>query len=283
MHSETYRLSAYLNDGETFHYARKLLAKRFPPKAHDHDFFEVFLIVKGRTLHWINGSNQQLERGQLMFMRPSDKHAFRAGAEGCEIVNVMFRKGTAQHLVSRYAETIAGRFFDAPGALPELHTLGPRQFERALGVTAQLQTADRALARIEEFLLTLVNRVAVPAPHVVTTGPAWFSAACSAAQNIEVFSKGAPGFIEAAGRSHEHVCRTCKDVLGVTPTDYINRLRIDHAARLLRTEDTSIEAIAALCGFENTSYFYRLFQRNYGDTPRRYRAAQKRDPFAAAD
>ncbi|MEM9349905.1 MAG: AraC family transcriptional regulator [Pseudomonadota bacterium] len=281
METETYRLEAYLNAGETFHYARKALSKRFPAKAHDHDFFEVFLITKGRTAHWINGTLQNLEQGQLMFIRPADAHAFRAARSGCEIVNVMFRQDTAEHLLRRYADVIAGRFFAATSPLPELHTLGPRQFERALGVAAQLQTTDRALARIEEFLLTLVNRVTVPEPHIVTTGPAWFSAACSAAQNIEVFSQGAPGFIAAAGRSHEHVCRTCRDVLGVTPTDYINRIRIDHAARLLRTEDTSIETIASLCGFENTSYFYRLFARSFGETPKRYRAAQKRDPFAA--
>ncbi|MEO0484337.1 MAG: AraC family transcriptional regulator [Pseudomonadota bacterium] len=282
MLTQTYRLSSYLDPGERFHYARKSLATRFPDRAHDHDFYELFLIAQGRTQHWINGVTQALEPGQLMFVRPSDAHAFRADRkDGCTIINVMFEIGTAEHLLSRYADTIAGRFFAAPGALPELHTLGPRQFERALTMAAQLQTADRSLARIEEFLLAFVNRVAVPAPHVVTSGPAWFSAACSAAQNVEVFRQGAPGFIAAAGRSHEHVCRTCREVLGVTPTDYINRIRIDHAARLLRTEDTSIEAIASLCGFETTSYFYRLFARVYGDTPRRYRSAHRRDPFAA--
>ncbi|MEM6897563.1 MAG: AraC family transcriptional regulator [Pseudomonadota bacterium] len=283
MDHETYRLQAYLNQGETFHYARKALSKRFPARAHDHDFYEVFLILRGRTHHWINGASQMLEQGQLMFMRPADTHAFKAAPEGCEIINVMFRQETAQHLMRRYFDTISGRFFATEGPLPERHTLGPRQFERAVAVMTQLQTADRTLARIEEFLLMLVNRVAVPTPHVVTQGPAWFSAACSAAQHIEVFSQGAPGFIAAAGRSHEHVCRTCREVLGLTPTDYINRIRIDHAARLLRTEDTSVEAIAGLCGFENTSYFYRLFSRTFGDTPKRYRAAQKRDPFAAAD
>ncbi|MEO0871202.1 MAG: helix-turn-helix domain-containing protein [Pseudomonadota bacterium] len=283
MKTETYRLASYLAHGESFHYARKMLAKRFPARAHTHDFHEVFLITRGRTAHWINGQMQTLAEGQLVFIRPHDAHAFRAAREGCEIVNVMYESASAAHLVARYGDTLRGRFFDAPGALPELHTLGPQQFERALAIAGQLQTADRTLARIEEFLLTLCNRVAVPSAQGVAAGPAWFSAACSAAQDIEVFRLGAAGFIAAAGRSHEHVCRTCKEVLGLTPTDYVNRIRIDHAARLLRTEDASIEAIASRCGFENTSYFYRLFARSMGETPKRYRAAQKRDPFAAAD
>ncbi|MEM6728962.1 MAG: AraC family transcriptional regulator [Pseudomonadota bacterium] len=284
MERETYRLDSYLAATETFHYARRTLAKRWPVRVHDHDFYEVFLITRGRTLHWINGVTQTLDAGQLVFIRPHDTHAFKAdGALGCETLNVMYRPETAEHLLMRYSESLAGRFFGAQSPLPECHTLGPRQFERALAISTQLQTADRTLARIEEFLLALVNRVAVPDADVVTSGPAWFSAACSAAQNIEVFRLGAPGFIAAAGRSHEHVCRTCKEVLGVTPTDYINGLRIAHAARLLRTEDTPIETIASRCGFENTSYFYRLFARIHGETPKRYRAASKRDPFAAAD
>ncbi|MEO1704157.1 MAG: AraC family ligand binding domain-containing protein, partial [Pseudomonadota bacterium] len=129
MQTETYRLEAYLRDGETFHYARKLLSKRFPPLAHDHDFYEIFMIIRGRTQHWINGVTQTLEQGQLMFMRPGDAHAFRAAREGCEIINVMYRSDTATHLLERYADTLSGRFFGSHAPLPELHTLGPRQFE----------------------------------------------------------------------------------------------------------------------------------------------------------
>ncbi|MCH2077260.1 MAG: helix-turn-helix domain-containing protein [Rhodobacteraceae bacterium] len=58
---------------------------------------------------------------------------------------------------------------------------------------------------------------------------------------------------------------------------------MDHAARLLRTEDTNIEKVASICGFENTSYFYRLFARQFGATAKRYRSTHKRDPFAAMD
>ena len=282
MDSETFHINGYLAPSEAFHYARKQLARRFPRKAHDHDFFEVFLIVDGRTAHWVNGVTQVLEPGQLVFMRPSDTHAFRADrVQGCEIINIMFRTDSAEHLIKRYHDTLSGRFFASKADIPELHTLGPARFKRALNVSSQLQTADRTLARIEEFLLALTNRVAVPETRAVRTAPRWFSAACNAAQHPEVFRDGAAGFIAAAGRSHEHVCRTCKDVLGVTPTDYINRIRIDHAARLLRTEDSSIEAIAEICGFQNTSYFYRLFERTHHTTPRRYRFENQRDPFDA--
>lgn len=280
MRHKRFFIDDYIKPHEAFHFARKHLEKRFPEKAHDHDYFEVFLIERGRTAHWINGEMQTLEPGQLMFIRPHDQHALKADRVlGCQIINVMFRISTAEHLATRYKDVLADRFFDSKSDQPELHTLGPARFERAVNVAGQLKTAHRTLARIEEFLLTLTNRVADVSSRTDSLVPGWFSAACSAAQAPDVFRRGAPGFVEACGRSHEHVCRTCSAVFGVTPTAFINRIRIEHAAHLLRADDLSIEQVADACGFDNKSYFYRLFQRQYGLTPRRYRLQNQRNPF----
>lgn len=280
MEKTTFHIDNYIRPDEAFHFARKRLAKRFPEAAHDHDYFEVFLIESGKTAHWINGVSQVLEPGQLAFLRPHDVHAFSANKKtGCQIINVMFRAETAAHLAQRYAPSVAGRFFDAATPLPEVHMLSEARFTRAVNVAQQLQTSHRSLARIEEFLLFLTNRVAHAAVSDQNEAPKWFSEACSAAQSREVFSQGATGFIKVAGRSHEHVCRTCKAVTGMTPSEYINKIRLEYAGHLLRSDEVSIDDVVDDCGFENTSYFYRLFRRQFGTTPKAYRRANQRDPF----
>lgn len=284
MQKTTFRIENYIRPDEAFHFARKRLASRFPDRAHDHNFFEVFLIESGKTAHWINGETQMLKPGQLAFVRPNDIHAFRADkSTGCQIINVMFRVETAEHLAKRYSDAIAGRFFDASSRLPDMHSLGPARFARAINVAQQLQTAHRSLARIEEYLLVLTNRVADASSGVSNSVPRWFAEACSAAQSQEVFSKGAAGFIAAAGRSHEHVCRTCKMVTGFTPSEYINQIRIEFAAHMLRSDERSIDDVVEACGFDNNSYFYRLFRRQYGTTPRQYRLRNLRDPFQSSN
>lgn len=280
MEKTRFLIDSYIRPDEAFHFARKSLATRYPARFHDHDFFEVFLIESGRTEHWVNGVTQVLEPGHLVFMRPNDVHAFKANRKtGCQIINVMFRTETAAHLAGRYETAIGGRVFDAKTELPEMHTLGPARFARAMNVSLQLQTAHRDLARIEEFLLVLINRVAHATSGVTKAAPKWFSEACSAAQSAEVFRQGTKGFIAAAGRSQEHVCRTCKTVLGMTPTEFINRIRIEHAGHLLRSDEASIDDIIESCGFENSGYFYRLFRRQYDTTPRAFRLRYQRDPF----
>ncbi|MEO0497222.1 MAG: AraC family transcriptional regulator [Pseudomonadota bacterium] len=280
MDKTTFRIADYIERDEAFHFARKRLATRFPRKAHDHDFYEVFLIENGKTSHWINGTTQTLEAGQLAFLRPNDAHAFCADKGiGCQIINVMFRTETAAHLASRYEQSIGGLFFNSKADLPEIHTLGQARFARAVAVARQLQTSHRSLAGIEEFLLFLTNRVAHHSVSNHHAAPAWFTEACNAAQSPEVFMLGATGFIELAGRSREHVSRTCKAVTGMTPTEYVNGIRIEYAAQLLRTGEASIDEIVSECGFENVSYFYRLFRQQIGSTPKAHRNEYLRDPF----
>ncbi|MEL6957380.1 MAG: AraC family transcriptional regulator [Pseudomonadota bacterium] len=280
MQKTRFRVDDYMKPGEAFHFARKPLAKRYPDRAHDHDYFEVFVIERGRTAHWVNGVTQTLEAGQLTFVRPSDVHAFRADRSvGCQIINVMFRPETAVHLADRYPDTVGERFFDSAAPLPELHTLGPARFARAITMAEQLQTAERSLARIEEFLLALINRVAHASSGVTSSQPRWFAEACSAALSPDVFRLGGQGLVKAAGRSHEHVCRTCKAATGYTPSEYVNRIRVEHAAQLLRSTEEPVADIIQGCGFENVSHFYRLFRKQIGMTPRTFRLQNAQDPF----
>lgn len=279
-----FKIESYLRDRGSTHVARKLLAKRWPKQAHNHDYYEVFLIEKGSTEHWINGRLEVLSQGHVVYIRPDDAHAFRANAEtGCGIINVMFRIETAHHLRSRYAEEFVGRFFDAPGDAPDTYFLRGPRMERAINVAQDLANSKQSLARAEEFLLTLANRIIDPVARMNPGAPQWLIDACIAAQDPEVFRAGAPGFVAAAGRSHEHVCRTCQQVLGISPSTYINRVRVEHAADQLARTTLAIPEIVAHCGIENVSHFYRLFRNHYGTTPRAYRRRHQLNPFEMSD
>ena len=62
-----------------------------------------------------------------------------------------------------------------------------------------------------------------------------------------------------------------KKETGSTLTDYVNRLRIDHAIFLLNVTDMQIQTIAQYCGIPDVNYFTKLFKRNVGKTPKEYR------------
>ena len=75
----------------------------------------------------------------------------------------------------------------------------------------------------------------------------------------------------AAGLSGSHFSHLIRDKTGRTFTDLMAQYRVDRAKTLLRRTDKSIIQIALECGFDEQSYFARVFKRLTGTTPRAYR------------
>ena len=105
----------------------------------------------------------------------------------------------------------------------------------------------------------------------VANMPEWLQAALLKVQEPEYFSLGAKGFVSAAGRSHEHVTRACRQHLGKTPTQLVNEARMRRAAHSLRMTSLSVLEIALDCGFQNLANFNRWFRKVTGTVPRDYR------------
>lgn len=74
--------------------------------------------------------------------------------------------------------------------------------------------------------------------------------------------------------SPKYFCTYFKSVFGVTFTSYLNHLRIEQACLLLSTTDLPVMEVGFECGFENFSYFIKLFKRRTGQTPGKYRRTE---------
>ena len=78
----------------------------------------------------------------------------------------------------------------------------------------------------------------------------------------------------AYGVSLAYVSECVRAQTGRTYKELLQKHRMETAARLLRRSDLNIQQIIAQVGYENTSYFYRLFHERYGQSPREYRRAR---------
>ncbi|VVD32119.1 DNA-binding domain-containing protein, AraC-type [Paraburkholderia dioscoreae] len=74
-----------------------------------------------------------------------------------------------------------------------------------------------------------------------------------------------------AGLSSFHFARVFRRETGETPHQFVTRLRLEEAARLLYATDQTVLQIALAVGFENASHFSVQFKRDYGVTPLAYR------------
>lgn len=79
---------------------------------------------------------------------------------------------------------------------------------------------------------------------------------------------------DVAGMSPKYFCRFFKEMTERSPIDYVNYYRIECASEQLSTTDSSITEIAINCGFNDMSYFSKLFKRYKGVSPRQYLSTQ---------
>ena len=79
---------------------------------------------------------------------------------------------------------------------------------------------------------------------------------------------------EAAAVSQRHLERVFFEVCGLSPMAYLLELRLRHASLLLRGTSKTVAEIAGECGFEDPSYFARVFKRKYGAPPNQCRNAK---------
>jgi transcriptional regulator GlxA family with amidase domain len=77
--------------------------------------------------------------------------------------------------------------------------------------------------------------------------------------------------VAISGLPERSFIRRFTKAVGMTPLDYVHALRLEEAKQMLETTDLSVEAIANEVGYEDTSFFGRLFRRKSGLTPMQHR------------
>lgn len=74
-----------------------------------------------------------------------------------------------------------------------------------------------------------------------------------------------------AGMTRFVFLRTFRSHVGESPYQHLVRVRLDHAAAMLRSRDCSVLDVALACGFQDPGRFAAMFKRRFGCLPRAYR------------
>jgi len=85
----------------------------------------------------------------------------------------------------------------------------------------------------------------------------------------ENYSKniGVKDICQAAGLSRAYFSRIFKQITGFTVVNYVNLVRCQSAAKMLRTGKYKVKTVAEQCGFTNYSYFSLTYKKVMGKLP----------------
>ena len=257
-----------------FHIAETVLESSANTQKHTHDFYEIFIIKEGEINHSINGKSVFMKKGDLYFVKPSDEHSFqKVNCRKALFVNFAF---SAE--LFKVAEKIARQYFEMKGKFSRVEAHVPSEMEASLLSKLVFLSREKSLlfsVSQKGMLLSIVLECLLILDGQTDrrmNAPEWLDHACLEMKKNMNYLEGISKFVELSGKSQEHLTRTMKKYYQITPTKYVNHIKIEHAAILLNTTDKKVLDIMFECGFNNVAHFIRLFKKSYGITPRSYRA-----------
>ncbi len=255
-----------LREGDTFYISDDSLPPLTLRSVHTHDFWEFFLVTKGPVIQILNGERMELAEKELQILAPWDAHTLGAAPGGSRICNIAVDAAGFERMLARLgreADAVRGRFRPDPYLYQELTGL--------TGLAKKRVDDEAAFHFVLECALETVLIHACFAKEDTKKLPLWLDSLLTEMQKPENYIAGPRRMLELSHKTQGHLSRSVKKHLGVTVTGYVNSLRLEHAASLLRSTDKKIVDIALESGFESVPYFNRIFKERYLVTPHRWR------------
>lgn len=238
---------------------------------HNHDFYEIFFVIKGSATHYCNGKKFKIETGTIVFIRPGDEHQYLEVSDNFAFYNLVFSRDSANKIFSFYGREI---LTDILGGRYPLHrSIIFSELEKMeVEFKKDIETTDLRTRSVYNLsLLTSLIPFFISSNHKKDHLPGWFSDIIEKLDRDKNFIKGISYLNEISTRSKEHVSRSFKKYINMTPTEYINNKKLNYASNLLKQTNIELINISEMAGFNSHSHFYHLFKDKFKCSPKEYR------------
>lgn len=257
---------------------------------HWHDELEALVVETGTARVAVNGTGYVVKRGEGVFVNAGVLHGvWPVGEEPCRLRSVVFHPrlvggGVDSILWQKYLEPLLAN----PGC-PCVHFSGVRDWDKR--AIAAIQAAWQAVAAegagfeftAREQLSQLIFLLFQNCPRAERR-PAEKTLRDerrikTMLQYIQARYAEELTLAQIARSAHlsENECLRCfRAMLGCSPIQYLKQLRVQKAAELLISTDQKISDIGGSCGFQEMSYFARVFRELKGCTPSAFRKSMPR-------
>ncbi len=255
---------------------------------HSHDYVEIMYVCQGQITHVVEGKEIPLLPGDFLFLNQQVHHEVRRAGEGDIGINFI----------------ILPEFFDLPCSMLDenniladflLNTMRKGSYElqylhfRTGGNTCIENLIENIVSElyyqtgnynIIQVTLGLLFLYLVSSPDMIEkdSSKSYQDLLIETTRRYIRQHYADASLKELAENLHQSVpalSRLIKRRTGHTFQELLQEERLTRAARLLAGTRMTTGDIFAAVGYENSSYFYRIFEKKYGMSPREYRQAQK--------
>lgn len=251
---------------------------------HTHDYYEVSLVIAGTAMHHVNGGLFPLEKGSLVFARPEDCHCYLPPiSSDFQFINLILTTKLMNEIFGFLGTDFRMEAFLSGKYPPQRNMIGSyyeplySSLNRLMIYPKESIRAYNAAYKLEA--IEIISHFFFDNKHDHNPAlPAWLQSVIHQMYEPVHFTQGLSHMYELANCTPEHLCRTFKKYLNQSPTQFLNGIKLDEAARKLIYTDYPIIHIVEEIGFNNLSHFYHLFHDRYHMSPNKYRKYTRLSP-----
>ena len=258
---------------------------------HKHNYIEIMYMCEGSTTHIIDGQKEVvLRKGDLLFLNQHAYHEILPTGEGDigvnfivlpEFFDTAFRMISGENVLTRFLlgvlrqSSCSGKYlhFKVAGVLPVQNLVENMVYALVYHQGNEREINQTSMGLLFLQLLNFADRIEESEENQYEN-----MIAAMVMKYIEEHYRGGTlaGLADMLNQSPSGLSRFIKQTFGATFKDMQQRKRFQVALELLCDTTLPVSDIVYAVGYENSSYFYRLFREKYQISPREYRAGHSR-------
>lgn len=280
-HVDVYRSNRYLNNGKMitlYPHARDHLCDR-----HRHDYVELAYVIQGSYTHIVEGERLKIKKGELLFLSQRAHHEILPAGENDLMINVIIKPEFFEKIFLIIGEE------ETPLHCFLLDCLCKRKWDIDY-LHFKVENERFVQNLIENMLETLIKDVpnkhnmlqitlGLLLLHLMNHVDTLASVQERDKMTVQVLRYIEDNYCEGSLKElaqllsydFHGLSRDIRKKTGKTYTQLVQEKRLSQACFYLRNTDMSVEEISRRVGYENISFFHRLFRDKYGISPRLYR------------
>lgn len=273
-----------LSDGQLINIRKHTRFIKFP--AHKHNYIEFNYVYKGKLTEVIHNKKIELKEGEIIFLNKDITHAIEESSNDDIIINFIIKP----------------EFFDFLFSLSEndniiFSFLLKSMYLNKNNIGEYLYFRVSEEENIQEILEKIITEIYEPSIMSITTIKLLVGLLIvellKNPSKIEVYSEDNYDNLmilevlkyidnnyatatlfeisEILKQPHYKISKLVKKHTNMTFKELLQEKRLNKAKQLLNETDISVVEIISLVGYENLTYFYKIFKEKYGYTPKKYK------------
>ena len=277
-----------LADGQLINIRKHTRFIEFP--AHKHNYIEFNYVYKGKLTEVIHNKKIELQEGEIIFLNKDITHAIEKSFEEDIIINFIIKPEFFDFILNLSESDNIIFSFLLKSLYLNRNNKGEYLYFKVSNEKDIQEILDKIIIEIYEPTMISSTTIKLLVGLLIVE-------LIKKPNNIEVYSEDNYDNLiiievlkyidnnyatatlfeisEILNQPHYKISKLVKKHTNMTFKELLQEKRLNKAKQLLNETDFSIVEIISLVGYENLTYFYKIFKEKYGYTPKNYKSIER--------